>query len=226
MDYIFENLKRIKEKIVNVCEKINRNANEIQILPITKGIDVYRIEFLYNLGFREFGENRVKEVEQKVRYLPDDIKWHLVGHLQSNKVKKALEIFKVIESIDRFEIVDEIEKRNVQVEVFLEFNCSKEEQKHGFNVDDWERAFEKVLNSKNLKIVGLMTLGPYPIDEKRSRKAFETLRKIREKAEEKFNLKNLKLSMGMSEDFEYAIMEGADIIRIGRAIFEENFNFK
>ncbi len=219
-------MKRIREKIVNTCEKISRNASEIQILPITKGVDIYRIKFLYELGFREFGENRVKEGMQKVIYLPDDIKWHLVGHLQTNKVKKAIEIFRVIESIDRLEIIDEIEKRHTEIEVFLEFNCSKEEKKHGFDVDDWERAFEKILFSKHLKIVGLMTLGPYPVDEKRSRKAFETLRKIKEKAEEKFNLKDLKLSMGMSEDFEYAILEGADIIRIGRAIFEENFNFK
>ncbi|MEO0144358.1 MAG: YggS family pyridoxal phosphate-dependent enzyme [candidate division WOR-3 bacterium] len=226
MNYILKNLKKLKEAINFACNSVNRSADEIQILPITKGVDIEKIKFLYDNGFKEFGENRVKEAYEKIIYLPKNIKWHLVGHLQSNKVKKALEIFKVIQSIDRFEIIDEIDKRGIDVEVFLEFNCSQEEQKHGFKVEEWEKAVENILNSKHLKLIGFMTLGPYPVDEIRSRKAFEKLRIIRDKAIEKFNLKNLKLSMGMSEDFIYAIMEGADIIRIGRAIFEENFNFK
>ncbi|MEO0202405.1 MAG: YggS family pyridoxal phosphate-dependent enzyme [candidate division WOR-3 bacterium] len=219
-------MEKIKELVYFACESVNRDVSEVKILPITKNVNIQKIKFLYDYNFKEFGENRVKEAQEKYIHLPRDIKWHLIGHLQTNKVKKALEIFKVIQSIDRFEIIDEIEKKGIDIEVFLEFNCSKELQKHGFKIEEWELAFERVLNSKHLKLIGLMTLGPYPVEEIKSRKAFESLRVIRDKAIEKFNLKNLKLSMGMSEDFVYAIMEGADIIRLGRAIFEENFNFK
>jgi len=222
MNYILENLKKLRENIVFVCEKINRNPSEIKILPITKGVDINRIKFVYELGFREFGENRVKEAIEKVNYLPSDIKWHLVGHLQTNKVKKALRIFKVIQSIDRFEIIDEIEKNNLKIDVFIEFNCSNEPQKHGFNPENFREVVERVLKSKYLNLVGLMTLGPYPVNELKSRKAFEKLRIIREKIKEEFNL-DLKLSMGMSEDYIYAIMEGSDIIRIGRALFSDEF---
>jgi uncharacterized pyridoxal phosphate-containing UPF0001 family protein len=142
--------------------------------------------------------------------------------LQRNKVKKALRIFKVIQSIDRFEIIDEIEKNNLKIDVFIEFNCSNEPQKHGFNPENFREVVERVLKSEYLNLVGLMTLGPYPVSELKSRKAFEKLRIIREKIKEEFNL-DLKLSMGMSEDYIYAIMEGSDIIRIGRALFSDEF---
>jgi len=220
MNYILENLKKLKENIAFICEKINRNPSEIKILPIVKGVDINRIKFVYELGFREFGENRVKEAIEKVDYLPSDIKWHLVGHLQTNKVKKALKIFNVIQSIDRFEIIDEIEKNRVKIDIFIEFNCSNEPQKYGFNPENFKEAVEKVLKSEFLNLVGLMTLGPYPVDEIKSRKAFEKLRIIKEKIKEIFKL-DLKLSMGMSEDYIYAVMEGSDMIRIGRALFSD-----
>ncbi len=220
MNDILEKLKKLKENINVTCEKINRNPSEIKILPITKGVDIHKIKFVYQIGFREFGENRVKEAIEKVSYLPSDIKWHLVGHLQTNKVKKALKIFKVIQSIDRFEIIDEIEKNNVKIDIFIEFNCSNEPQKYGFNPENWKEVVERVLKSEYLNFVGLMTIGPYPVSEMKSRKAFEKLRIIKEKIKENFNL-DLKLSMGMSEDYIYAIMEGSDIIRIGRALFSD-----
>lgn len=222
MNYILENLKKLKENIIFICQKINRNPSEIKILPITKGVDIYKIKFLYELGFREFGENRVKEAIEKFSYLPSDINWHLVGHLQTNKVRKALKIFKVIQSIDRFEIIDEIEKNKVRIDVFIEFNCSNEPQKYGFNPENFKEVVESILKSNYLNLIGLMTVGPYPVSEAKSRKAFEKLRIIREKIKENFNL-NLKLSMGMSEDYIYAIMEGSDMIRIGRALFSDEF---
>ncbi|MEO0223732.1 MAG: YggS family pyridoxal phosphate-dependent enzyme [candidate division WOR-3 bacterium] len=222
MNYILENLRRLKENVIFVCEKTNRNPSEIKILPITKGIDIHKIKFVYELGFREFGENRVKEAIEKVNYLPSDINWHLVGHLQTNKVRKALKIFKVIQSIDRFEVIDEIEKNKVRIDVFIEFNCSDEPQKHGFNPENFREVVERVLKSEYLNLIGLMTIGPYPVNEAKSRKAFEKLRIIKEKIKENFNL-DLKLSMGMSEDYIYAIMEGSDMIRIGRALFSDEF---
>jgi len=218
MNYILENLKKLKENITFICEKINRNPSEIKILPITKGVDIHKVKFVYELGFREFGENRVKEAIEKVNYLPSDIKWHLVGHLQTNKVKKALKIFKVIQSIDRFEIIDEIEKNKAKIDIFIEFNCSNEPQKYGFNPENFKEVVERVLKSEYLNLIGLMTIGPYPVSETKSRKAFEKLRIIKEKIKENFNL-DLKLSMGMSEDYTYAIMEGSDMIRIGSALF-------
>mgnify|MGYP000398034503 FL=1 len=220
MNYILENLKKLKENITFICEKINRNPSEIKILPITKGVDIHKVKFVYELGFREFGENRVKEAIEKVNYLPSDIKWHLVGHLQTNKVKKALKIFKVIQSIDRFEIIDEIEKNKAKIDIFIEFNCSNEPQKYGFNPENFKEVVERVLKSEYLNLIGLMTIGPYPVSETKSRKAFEKLRIIKEKIKENFNL-DLKLSMGMSEDYTYAIMEGSDMIRIGRALFSD-----
>ena len=211
MNYILENLKKLKENITFICEKINRNPSEIKILPITKGVDIHKVKFVYELGFREFGENRVKEAIEKVNYLPSDIKWHLVGHLQTNKVKKALKIFKVIQSIDRFEIIDEIEKNKAKIDIFIEFNCSNEPQKYGFNPENFKEVVERVLKSEYLNLIGLMTIGPYPVSETKSRKAFEKLRIIKEKIKENFNL-DLKLSMGMSEDYTYAIMEGSDCL--------------
>lgn len=225
MEYIQRNINILKEKINFICNRIGRNSEEIFVLPITKGVSIEKIKYLYNLGFKEFGENRIKETLYKYNSLPGDITWHLVGYLQSNKVKKALEIYRVIQSIDRFSIIDEIDKRNKKIDVFIEFNCSEEERKHGFKVEDWKEVFEYLLNKKNLNIIGLMTLGPYPVSEYASRRSFEKLRNIRDKLKDEYKL-NLKLSMGMSEDFEYAIMEGADIIRIGRFIFDESFNIK
>ncbi|MCS7245094.1 MAG: YggS family pyridoxal phosphate-dependent enzyme [candidate division WOR-3 bacterium] len=225
MEYIQRNINILKDRIFSVCNKIGRSPEEIFILPITKGVDVNKIKYLYDLGFKEFGENRVKETLYKYSYLPSDITWHLVGYLQSNKVKKALEIYKVIQSIDRISIIDEIDRRNVKIDVFVEFNCSGEENKHGFVVEMWKEVFDYVLSKKNLNVIGIMTLGPYPVSENTSRRTFEKLRNIRDKLRNEYKLE-LKLSMGMSEDFEYAIMEGADIIRIGRLIFDESFNIK
>jgi len=224
-----EEWEKLKNNYEILIEKIEKNAaisgrkkEDIEIVAATKGVPSYKIEMAIDLGIKIIGENRVQEAEKKINEVKRNAEWHMIGNLQRNKVKKAIKIFKMIQSVDSLKIAEEINKRvSDKYPVLIEVNTSFEETKHGFLMDELIRNFEKILSFKNLKILGLFTLGPYPVVEKKSREAFKNLRELKERIEKEYNLNLPYLSMGMSEDFEYAIQEGANMIRIGRFLFGE-----
>lgn len=219
LEEIKRNIEILKSNIEEIKSKHNLKQ-DITIEAVTKGVDLERILWAYECGIRIMGENRVQEALLKIPFIDLDIEWHLVGHLQTNKVKHALKLFKVIESVDRIELVNEILKRLTEpLEVFIEVNTSQEPQKSGCKEEEVRPLVERILESEKLILTGFMTVGPYPVEEKRSRRAFSKLREIKEKVEEEFNIKIKWLSMGMTEDYQYAILEGANLLRIGRGIF-------
>ena len=225
----WEKLKNNYEILIQKIEKSlsasGRKIEDIIIVGATKGVPSYKIEMAINLGIKIIGENRVQEAERKINEVKGECEWHMIGTLQRNKVKKAIEIFKMIQSVDSLKLAEEINKRiKNKYPVLIEVNTSFEETKHGFSPDEILKEFEKLISFENLLIQGLFTLGPYPPEEKKSRKAFALLREIKEKIEKEYNLNLKYLSMGMSEDFEYAILEGANMIRIGRFLFGERIS--
>ncbi|MEO0215339.1 MAG: YggS family pyridoxal phosphate-dependent enzyme, partial [candidate division WOR-3 bacterium] len=188
-----------------------------KIVAICKGVSVEKILKVYEEGCRDFGENRVQEAEKKIPLIgKPDITWHMVGHLQKNKVNKFLRLFDVLHSLDGVELAQAISKRTYKkVKVFVEVNTSGEPQKFGVKPEEADRIIEMVKEIPNLELLGVMTVGPYPPDEYKSRKAFALLREIAER-------NNLRyISAGMTEDWKYALMEGANVLRIRRGIFGE-----
>lgn len=227
-----EEWEKLKRNYENLLEKIEKSASlsgrkkeDILIVAATKGVSHTKIEMAIKLGIKIIGENRVQEAEEKIPKVKGECEWHMIGTLQRNKVKKAIKIFQMIQSVDSIKIADEINKKvGKPYPVLIEVNTSFEETKHGFLPEEILMSFEKLLSLKNLSIKGFFTLGPYPVEEKKSRKAFSLLRNLKEKIEREYEINLPYLSMGMSEDFEYAILEGANMIRIGRFLFGERNN--
>jgi len=223
MGKVKELYKKFMDRFIKVCNKYGRNPQDIKIVAVSKGVDIERIKEIISIGVRNIGENRVQEAEEKIGVLgKEGIVWHMVGHLQRNKVKKALKLFDMIQSVDSLKLAREINKRAVdKVDVLIEVNTSGEEQKYGFSPVEIMNVFEELLNLNNLNILGLMTVGPYPTGEIVSRKAFALLREIKIKLEEEYSVNLPILSMGMTEDWEWAVAEGSTMLRLGRALFGE-----
>jgi len=205
--------RRFREEVLEFLDGIGRR-DEVLIVAISKGVNTKRIEEVYAEGCRHFGENRIQEAAVKIPLLKEDIVWHMVGHLQRNKVSKAVKLFKVVQSVDRKELALALSKRVEEpIEVFVEINTSGEPQKHGVKPEEADELIEYVRHLPNLRLVGVMTVGPYPVEERKSRRAFALLRKIAERNDLP------KVSAGMTEDWKYALLEGANVLRIGRGIF-------
>lgn len=216
---IQSNIEKIRSEIGELKSKAGIEY-EVVIEAVTKGVELERILWAYECGIKVMGESRVQEALLKIPFLNLDIEWHLVGHLQTNKVKHAIEIFRVIESVDRVELVEALDRRLAKpIEVFVEVNTSGEPQKTGCVPDQVYNLIEEILKKEKLLLTGLMTIGPYPVEEKRSRAAFAALRELKKKIEEDFGVSIKWLSMGMTEDYPYAVLEGANLLRIGRGIF-------
>ncbi|MEO2068719.1 MAG: YggS family pyridoxal phosphate-dependent enzyme [Desulfurobacteriaceae bacterium] len=223
---IKENVERIKERIKIACEKADRNPDEVLLLAASKTRTPEEIKEAFLAGIKLFGENRVQEAREKIPKLSDlPIEWHMIGHLQTNKVKYAVNLFSVIESLDSKKLADELEKRLEKVkktmDVFIEVKLSKEPTKHGCSPSEVLELAKYVLSKKHLKLKGLMTVPPYSEDLEFVRPYFRKLREIRNKLQDDLGIPIPHLSMGMSHDFEVAIEEGATIVRIGTAIFGE-----
>lgn len=225
---IRKNIENLWEKIEKTCQKVGRKKEEIEIVAISKGVDIERIKEAIIYGLNKIGENRVQEAIKKIPLINNEfrnIEWHFVGHLQTNKVKKAVKYFSYIQSLDRVELAEELQKvcerEDKNIKVFIQVNTSFEDTKFGIPPEDLNRLVEYVLKKSHLKLEGLMTLGPVSAIENKenSRKSFRLLYELREKIKEKFKISLPYLSMGMSSDFEIAIEEGANIIRIGTLIF-------
>jgi len=222
---IKNNLEIINEKIKKAALKVERNPEEIKLVAVTKTATIEQIEEAIKAGVKIIGENKVQEAKEKYQIITADIEWHLVGHLQTNKVKYAVEIFDCIHSVDSIKLAEEIDKRSLQfgktTNVLVEVNVSGEETKCGIKPEEVEPFLKEISKFSRIRVRGLMTIAPIVEDKEEVRPYFRRLRELSKEIKSK-NIKNVKmdyLSMGMSEDFEIAIEEGANMVRIGRGIF-------
>jgi len=226
---IAENIAKLEERIQKACSLCGRKRNEITLMGVSKFVPVQKIEEAYQAGIRCFGESRVKEAEEKfsIRDNLIDAQLHLIGSLQRNKAKKAALVFDCIQSVDREELIIELGKhsllRSEPLNIMLELHTG-EETKSGFqNLDALFSAAEVLLSCENLKPSGLMTMAAFTTDSELIRSSFRQLVKAQKELEKRFPAKEnwACLSMGMSNDFEIAIEEGSNLLRIGGAIFKD-----
>lgn len=222
-DYIPKQLNDVRLRINNVAEKAGRKPEDVKLVAVSKTFPVEAVLEAYKAGQRVFGENRVQELATKVPVLPDDIQWHLIGHLQSNKAANAIKLSNMIESVDSEKLLKRLdrlagEESKIQ-QLLLEINISGEESKFGETSDAAFQLSEQALNLTNIRVAGLMTMAPYGAEDCELRRIFSGLRELRNSIETEFNASLPELSMGMSSDYEIAIEEGATIVRIGTAIF-------
>jgi pyridoxal phosphate enzyme (YggS family) len=218
-----ENLKRVKERIASACASSGRDPSEVKIVAVTKTHPVEVVREAIAAGINIIGENRVQEAEEKHSQVEARVEWHLVGHLQRNKVRKALSIFSMIESLDSLRLAKEIEKESAKRDritpCLIEVNTSGEDTKFGVAPGGLAELVTEVLKLEHIKLVGLMTLGPLTENEDRIRRSFVQLRELRDRVENIFGCYLPHLSMGMSDDFEIAVQEGATMVRLGRVLF-------
>jgi hypothetical protein len=225
VEIIKNNLEIINGKIKKAALKANRNPQEIKLVAVTKTATIEQIKEAISVGVKIIGENKVQEAKEKYQILSADIEWHLVGHLQTNKVKYAVEIFDLIHSVDSIKLAKEIDRRSLQfgmiTNVLVEVNVSGEETKYGIKPEEVEPFLKEISEFSRTRVRGLMTIAPIAEDKEEVRPYFRKLRELFKEIKSK-NIKNIKmdyLSMGMTEDFEVAVEEGANMVRIGRGIF-------
>lgn len=209
---------QILEKIKNICLSCHRSESEILLLAVSKKQPLEKIKSMIELGQWEFGENYVQEFLEKKELLKDkNIKWHLIGPLQSNKVSKIVGEASLIHSVDSFKLAkiisEKAQEKGIAQDILLQINVSNEASKSGMDIDQSDVFFEQTSSLSHIQIRGLMTMPPFTDNSENSRKYFKFLKKL----SEKYKLK--ELSMGTTQDFEVAIQEGATIIRVGEALF-------
>ncbi len=219
-------LDELRMKVKVVCDRIHKSPESVGIVLVTKGVEIERIREAYELGHRDFGENRIQEWLEKKDKLPADIRWHMIGHLQTNKAKHCAGSFHLIHSVDSVRLAaalqEAAQKKNLEIACLIQANTSHESTKGGASEEEMEPLVAEVTQMPNLKLLGLMTIGPLTNDIGAIRSSFKTLRLHRDRMRQKFPEVDWRfLSMGMSSDFEIAIEEGANLIRVGTAVFGE-----
>ena len=220
MSSIGDNLNRVQDTIDNTLAKIGRK-DSVTIVAVTKTQPSEVIEAALLEGISIIGENRVQEAAQKHELIGDRVRWHMVGHLQRNKVKQAVHIFEMIQSIDKVETAAEIDKRvNRPLDVLIEINSSGEDTKSGVEPAGLIKLVDGILPLNNIRIRGLMTIGPFTDNETLIRQAFSLTRKKYEELASRYReLEIDTLSMGMSADYTAAIEEGSNMVRLGTVLF-------
>ena len=215
---------------MKVKDLLNLEKNDIYLVAVSKTKPVEEIKKKYNEGFINFGENRVNELVQKFNLLPKDINWHMIGHLQTNKVKKIIPFISLIHSVDSLKLIDKIEneskKFDKKTNILLQVHIAKEKSKYGFNFEEVRYFFKNQLDEsyKNINIVGLMGMATFTNNKNQIRKEFKNLKILYDEIKsisQKNNQKIKILSMGMSSDYKIAIEEGSNMVRIGSLIFGE-----
>ncbi|OZV12982.1 YggS family pyridoxal phosphate-dependent enzyme [Tissierella sp. P1] len=219
------NIIMIEENIEKALKKSGREGEKVELIAVTKTIDIDRINETIRVGISNIGENKVQELEKKYDLIGDTVNYHMIGHLQTNKVKNIIGKTKLIHSLDRLSLAKELDKRSknsdIITDVLVQVNVAEEESKFGLKVEEVLYFIEEILDLKNIKVRGLMTIAPNTTDEILLRKVFRTLYNLKENIINK-NYENLSmdyLSMGMTNDYELAIEEGSNMIRVGSAIF-------
>ena len=224
---IRENLNDVKENIVSACRASNRQPQDVTLIAVSKTKPVELLREAYDAGIRDFGENKVQEIQAKYGSLPDDVRWHMIGHLQRNKVHQVLGKAVLIHSVDSLRLARQIEeeaaKKNMEVDILLEINVAKEESKYGFFMEDAEAAIREISTFPHVHIRGLMTIAPFVENPEENREIFKKLYEFAVDIGRK-NIDNVTmdvLSMGMTGDYEVAVEEGATMVRVGTGIFGE-----
>jgi len=222
---IVENLARVRERVDAACERVGRDQNTVTIIAVTKTQPAEVLNAVIAAGIEDLGENRIQEFLDKRDGVTAPCRWHMIGTLQRNKVTKAVGEFDLIHSVDSTKLADTIARisgeRNVRTRVLLEVNTSGESSKHGFAAHDVLRAAEHTAALDNIELRGLMTIGPLTDDEGAVRRSFQSLFRLQRKVSQSIGRELPVVSMGMSDDFEIAIEEGATMIRLGRVLVGE-----
>ena len=223
-----ENLERVRVRIATAARSKGRDPSQVRLVCVTKGVSVERIQEAVALGVTEIGENRVQEAQEKQPLIGRQVRCHLIGHLQRNKAKQAVELFDLIHSVDSLELIEALDRHAARpLEILIQVNVSGEATKHGCKREEVDRLAEAVLKSKHLQFSGLMTMAPFSDGPETSRPIFRQLRELRDALQQRLIDLSLTpyplplhLSMGMSQDFEVAVEEGATMVRVGTAIFQ------
>ena len=224
---IKENIEKVEKVIDQVCEEIGRKRSEVTLIAVSKTKPVEMLQEAYDTGCRDFGENKVQELVDKYEVLPKDIRWHMIGHLQRNKVKYIVDKVYLIHSVDSLKLAEEISKeavkKNVSVNILIEVNAAGEETKFGITLEDAKQLVREVAKLPNVHIKGLMTIAPMVENAEENRVFFQQLKKLSVDiaAENIDNVSMEVLSMGMTGDYSVAVSEGATLVRVGTGIFGE-----
>ena len=218
-----ENFRKVRERIEAACARANRNPNDVTLVAVSKSQPPEAVRAAVDLGQLIFGENRVQEAKAKIPLCPERARWHMIGHLQSNKARDAATLFDMVQSVDSLHLAQELEKwadkEAKTLPVLLEVNVAGESSKFGYKPEAILREFAQINDLRHLELHGLMTIAPYTTDAEKVRPVFRKLREIKSQCEQVLGAPLQHLSMGMSGDFEVAIEEGATIVRIGTALF-------
>lgn len=224
---IAENYREVTRKIANARERGKSSAREVTLIAVSKTKPLEDLWEAYRAGARDFGENKVQELTDKIPNLPEDIRWHLIGHLQRNKVKYIVGRVYMIHSVDSLRLAEEISreavKKNVTVRILMEVNVAGEDSKFGVSVQEAPRLAEEISRLPGIALEGLMTIAPYVENPEDNRRFFSELRQLAVDISAK-NIDNINmnvLSMGMTGDYETAVEEGATFVRVGTGIFGE-----
>lgn len=217
-----QNLKRLQERVENACASCGRKGADVKILPVTKNHPFGAAQYALRSGLAAVGENRVQEAEQKIPQV-EGLQWELIGHLQTNKAKKAAELFDRIESVDSVHLAQKLNSAAAalgkNLRVLLQVNAGRDPAKFGAEIEEAPAVLEAILKMPNLKIEGLMTIAPLDENLDSASRAFANLRVLRDKLGAEFGAELNELSMGMSGDLERAIAEGSTLIRVGTFLY-------
>ena len=228
---ILENIKQVEENIIKSCEKVGRDPKEVTLIAVSKTKPYTAIEEALPSGVLDYGENKVQELTEKYEILPKNIRWHMIGHLQRNKVKYLVGKVELIHSVDSLRLANQIEtefaKKNEIANILIEVNMANEESKFGITSETTEQLVREISKLEHVRIKGLMTIAPYTVNPETNREYFRNMKKLSVDITEK-NIDNVSmnvLSMGMTGDYQVAIEEGATMVRVGTGIFgERNYN--
>jgi len=220
-----ENLREVEAKVTEACKKAGRDRSEVKLIAVSKTKPVEMLKEIYDENVRDFGENKVQEIVAKREELPSDINWHMIGHLQRNKVKYIINDVAMIHSVDSYRLAEEIniqaKKVNRIVPILVEVNIAEESTKFGVRGDETIQLVEEIASLENVRIMGLMTIAPMVDDPEDNREWFKAIKQLSVDIAEK-NIDNVsmnELSMGMTGDYQVAIEEGSTMVRVGTAIF-------
>lgn len=231
MRILKENLAQVEAKIQEACNKAGRNRDEVTLIAVSKTKPVPMLQEIYDCDVRDFGENKVQEMCEKIEILPDDIKWHMIGHLQTNKVKYIVGKTELIHSVDSLKLAQEIQKqalkKDVIVPILIEVNIAQEDTKFGIKKEDTIELVKAISQLDHVRIMGLMTIAPYVENAEDNRLYFRGIKQLSVDIDNQ-NIDNVcmnVLSMGMTGDYTVAIEEGSTMVRVGTGIFgERNYN--
>ena len=226
-----DNLQQVEENIAHACKNAGRDRKEVTLIAVSKTKPIEMLQEIYDEGIRVFGENKVQELTDKEEILPKDIQWHMIGHLQRNKVKYLMGKVALIHSVDSLRLAEEISaqsvKHQVETDILIEVNIAQEETKFGIREDEVYALIDAIKDMPHVHVMGLMTIAPFVENPEENRVYFRKMHQLSLDIKSKCidNIDMSVLSMGMTNDYEIAVEEGATMIRVGTAIFgARNYN--